>query len=238
MAPDPYIDQLNPQAYAAPYNEAQAYQVPAQAVNPDAGGVSGSFGPAGAAGTSGNFGSAGATGTPGAFGATDASNATGTDGTPVANPNQYNTPELAAQIQMAQQAGQAAGGQTVSAQMMAQNPPEPGTAKQTYKAPLVIGTGIARAFAVLSAATVLVSIINFVANQLAGQLAGNEIYAVVMTVLARINTVAVFARVACVGFAVAATVIRVYNPHPYNTKNAIVGWIFALISLLALIIFR
>ena len=49
---------------------------------------------------------------------------------------------------------------------------------------------------------------------------------------------ALFARIACVGFAVAATIIRVFNPHPYNTKNAVTGWIFAIISLLALVIFR
>jgi len=209
LPPDPYIDQLNPQAYAAPYNSDQAYQAPVQAVNPDP--------------------SVPPVQPPVQPVATPEQSA---------NPNQYNTPELSAQIQMAQQAGQAAGGQTVSAQMMAQNPPEPGTAKQVYKQPLVISNGIARAFAYLAFITVAVAVANFIVNQFQGQFADSAVYATIVNIISRINTVALFARIACVGFAVVATVIRVYNPHPYNTKNAITGWVFAIIALLGLVIFR
>lgn len=158
------------------------------------------------------------------------------------NPNQYNTPELAAQIQMAQQAGQAAQAQTVSAQMMASQPQqttetgEPG--KQVYKAPLVISNSVARAFAYIAILTIVIAVVNFIVKQFATEFEGDSIYATILAILSRVNTVTLFARIAVVGFAVAATVIRVYNPHPYNTKNAIAGWIFALLSLVALLIFR
>ena len=165
--------------------------------------------------------------------------------------NQYNTPQLSAQIQMAQQAGaQANQAQTVSAQMMAQNQPaqpnppvqpaaEPGEpAPQVYKPPLVIGNSVARAFAYLAILTIVVAVINFIVNQFKGQFASSEIYSTIVTILQRINTVTLFARIACIGFAVVATVVRVYNPHPYNTKNAIAAWVFSLLSLLALLIFK
>lgn len=159
------------------------------------------------------------------------------------DPNQYNTPQLSAQIQMAQQAGaQQAQGQTVTAQMMAQNPTptaEPGEpAPQVYKPPLVISNSVARAFCYLAILTIVVAVVNFIVKQFAGEFASSEIYQTVTVILDRINQVAIWARVVCIGFAVAATVIRVYNPHPYNTKNAIAGWVFAILSLMALVIFR
>ncbi|MBR1795675.1 hypothetical protein IJ765_00220 [Candidatus Saccharibacteria bacterium] len=165
--------------------------------------------------------------------------------------NDYNTPQLSAQIQMAQQAGvqaqQVAQAQTVSEQMAAQPtpaiPPEQQAqtgdpAKQTYKTPLVISNSVARAFAYLAILTIVVAVVNFIVNQFSNQFSSSEIYNTVLMILSRINTVALFARIVCVGFAVAATVIRVYNPHPYNTKNAIAAWVFAILSLIALIIFK
>ena len=97
---------------------------------------------------------------------------------------------------------------------------------------------MARAFAYLAILTIVVAVINFIVNQFSNQFSSSEIYNTVLMILSRINTVALFARIVCVGFAVAATVIRVYNPHPYNTKNAIAAWVFAILSLIALIIFK
>lgn len=180
---------------------------------------------------------------------------------PVQSPNDYNTPQLSAQIQMAQQAGaQAVQGQTVSAQMMAQQNPQqnqqgpqgqpgqqdpnapqaqPGDpAQQVYKAPLVVSNSVTRAFAYIAILTIIVAVVNFIVKQFASEFSSSSVYATIVTILQRINTIALFARIAVVGFAVAATVIRVYNPHPYNTKNAIAGWVFAILSLVALMIFR
>ena len=167
------------------------------------------------------------------------------------NPNDYNTPQLTAQIQMAQQAGaqaqQIAQGQTVSAQMAAQPtpaiPPEQQAqtgdpAQQTYKTPLVISNSVARSFAYLAILTIVMAVVNFIVNQFKGQFSSSEVYNTILLILGRLNTVILFARIVCVGFAVVATVIRVYNPHPYNTKNAIAAWVFAILSLIALIVFK
>ena len=154
--------------------------------------------------------------------------------------------QLISQIQMAQQAGiqaqQVAQSQTMSAQMLAQPTPAvqpaPGTAEQVYKSPLVISNSVARAFAYLAITTIIISVISFIVNQLSSEFKDSSIYATVVAIVGRINTVTLFARFACVGFAVVATIIRIYNSHPYNTKNAITGWIFAILSLLAPIIFH
>lgn len=123
--------------------------------------------------------------------------------------------------------------------------PEPGTpGEQTYSSPLVIGNGITRFFIGLAVVCIILSIALFTIKQLGrpsiddpAALSGS-VYDTIFLILQRINNVAVFARIACLGFAVAATIIRVLNPHPYNTKTLIAAWTSTILTFVALIVFR
>ena len=115
---------------------------------------------------------------------------------------------------------------------------------QAYSKPLVISNSLTRFFVGLAVVCVVLSLALFILKQLGRPsedvtlvLSGSA-YDTILLVLSRINNVAVFARIACLGFAVAATIIRVLNPHPYNTKTLIVAWVSAILTFVALIVFR
>lgn len=114
------------------------------------------------------------------------------------------------------------------------NPGQPNV-PQTYSEPLVIKTGITRFFIGLGAACIVISLLIFIMNKID---LNNEVVNTIKLVLERINNIAIFARIATLGFATAATIIRVLNPHPYNTKTTIAAWATTIAVGLSLIIFR
>ena len=114
------------------------------------------------------------------------------------------------------------------------NPGQPNV-PQSYSTPLVIKTSITRLFLGLAAACIIVSLAVFILKKID---LNNEIINTIRLVVDRINDVAIFVRIGCLGFATAATIIRVLNPHPYNTKTLIAAWISVALIGLSLIIFR
>jgi|GEM_PF-4835589 len=120
-----------------------------------------------------------------------------------------------------------------------QQPPQQSSGSN-YKEPLVIRNGITRAFCYTTIVCIVITIINFVFKQLSGstELGSVAGFTLALTIVGRINTISMLARIACIGFAVAATIIRVLNPHPYNTRSMIAGWIFGVASLLVIIFFH
>ncbi|MBQ3306129.1 hypothetical protein IJH02_01690 [Candidatus Saccharibacteria bacterium] len=112
-----------------------------------------------------------------------------------------------------------------------QNNPAP----QTYSEPLVVKTSLTRFFIGLGVACVSVSLISFILSRID---VNNDVVNTLKLVFGRINDIAIFARIACLGFATAATIIKVLNPHPYNTKTMIAAWATTIAIGLALIIFR
>lgn len=114
------------------------------------------------------------------------------------------------------------------------NPGQPNV-PQTYSEPLVVKTGLTRFFIGLGAACVLISLLIFIFKQID---LNNDVINTIKLVLDRINNIAIFARIATLGFATAATIIKILNPHPYNTKTMIAAWATTILVGLSLIIFR
>ena len=114
------------------------------------------------------------------------------------------------------------------------NPGQPNV-PQSYSSPLVVKTSITRLFIGLASACVVISIAVFILKKID---INNDVLNTIKLVFDRVNDVAIFARIGCLGFATAATIIRVLNPHPYNTKTLIAAWISVLAIGLSLIIFR
>ena len=136
------------------------------------------------------------------------------------------------------------GAQVQSNTQISQNTQQPngiiasGNDKQTYREPLVIKNSLLRAFVILAIICIVISIIVFIMKQLKGNLGADDIYNTVWLVVTRIDNIAIFGRIACLGFAVAVTIIRVLNPHPYNTRAVIYAWVSSFLTLLAVLIFR
>lgn len=114
------------------------------------------------------------------------------------------------------------------------NPGQPNV-PQTYSEPLVIKTSITRFFLGLAGICILISLAIFILKQID---ANNDVMNTIELVLDRVNTIAIFARIGCLGFATAATIIKVLNPHPYNTKSMIAAIASVAAIGLSLIIFR
>ena len=105
-------------------------------------------------------------------------------------------------------------------------PQSKATATTGGHAPLVINTTILRVFLCFAVLAVITSLLQFLLKTFtpADPSTAQLFVTALQFILTYVSPIVLWLRIACLLFAIAATMITILNPHPYNRHCAIVGW--------------